>query len=77
MVATTPIRHRRRRHFHDPYRPLSFTVGAWALATAAGSSTEYASSPAPFWMVKPMDLGIIAPIATATGIPFASMPGKG
>jgi hypothetical protein len=30
--------------------------------------TEYASSPTPFWMVKLMDLGIIVPVAVATGI---------
>lgn len=30
--------------------------------------TEYASSPTPFWTVKLMDLGIIVPVAIATGI---------
>ncbi|MDQ1619243.1 MAG: hypothetical protein QOE19_1812 [Actinomycetota bacterium] len=32
------------------------------------SLTEYASSPTPFWMVKLMDLGVIVPVAVATGI---------
>jgi hypothetical protein len=32
------------------------------------SMTEYASSPTPFWLVKLMDLGIVVPIATATGV---------
>jgi hypothetical protein len=32
------------------------------------SMTEYASSPTPFWMVKLMDLGIIVPVAVATGV---------
>lgn len=32
------------------------------------SLTEYVSSPTPFWMVKLMDLGIVAPVAAATGV---------
>lgn len=32
------------------------------------SLTEYASSPTPFWLVKLMDLGIVVPAATATGV---------
>jgi hypothetical protein len=32
------------------------------------SLTEYASSPTPFWLVKLMDLGIVVPIAAATGV---------
>ncbi len=43
-------------------RPLLL---AWSDPT---SLTEYASSPTPFWLVKLMDLGIIVPIATATGV---------
>ncbi len=38
---------------------------AW---TDPASLTEYVSSPTPFWLVKLMDLGIVAPIATAVGI---------
>ena len=38
---------------------------AWSRPS---SLTEYASSPTPFWMVKLMDLGIVVPIAVATGI---------
>ncbi|MEV1143789.1 hypothetical protein [Micromonospora sp. NPDC049799] len=34
----------------------------------AASLTEYASSPTPFWLVKLMDLGIVVPVATVTGI---------
>jgi hypothetical protein len=30
--------------------------------------TEYLSSPTPFWLVKLMDLGIIAPVAVATAV---------
>lgn len=32
------------------------------------SLTEYASSPTPFWLVKLMDLGIVAPVAATTGV---------
>lgn len=32
------------------------------------SLVEYASSPTPFWLVKLMDLGIVVPLALATGI---------
>jgi hypothetical protein len=32
------------------------------------SRTEYVSSPTPFWLVKLMDLGIVAPAALATAI---------
>ncbi|HVN11614.1 MAG TPA: hypothetical protein VMT69_05950 [Kineosporiaceae bacterium] len=32
------------------------------------SLTEYASSPTPFWLVKLMDLGIVAPAAIAAGV---------
>jgi hypothetical protein len=38
---------------------------AW---TDLSSLTQNASSPTPFWIVKLMDLGIIAPAATATGV---------
>ncbi len=38
---------------------------AWSDPT---SLTDYASSPTPFWLVKLMDLGIVVPIAAATGI---------
>jgi hypothetical protein len=40
-------------------------LAAWS---DPGSMTEYASSPTPFWMVKLMDLGIVAPAAIVTGI---------
>lgn len=43
-------------------RPM---LAAW---TDPDSLTEYASSPTPFWMVKLMDLGIIAPAAIAAGV---------
>jgi hypothetical protein len=43
-------------------RPM---IAAWTDPT---SMTEYASSPTPFWLVKLMDLGIVVPIATTTGI---------
>jgi hypothetical protein len=48
--------------FGQHLRPM---LTAW---TNPGSLTEYASSPTPFWMVKLMDLGIIAPAAIATGV---------
>jgi hypothetical protein len=32
------------------------------------TSEEYLQTPTPFWLVKMMDLGIVVPIATATGI---------
>lgn len=38
---------------------------AW---TDPASLAEYASSPTPFWLVKLMDLGIVVPLATATGL---------
>ncbi|MGZ4625804.1 MAG: hypothetical protein ACXV3S_05865, partial [Kineosporiaceae bacterium] len=41
------------------------TIIAW---TDPQSLTEYASSPTPFWMVKLMDLGIIAPAAILAGV---------
>ena len=44
---------------------LRSMLAAW---TDPGSLTEYASSPTPFWMMKLMDLGIIAPAAIATGV---------
>lgn len=44
---------------------LRSAVSAWS---SPASLTEYASSPTPFWMVKLMDLGVIAPIAVVTGI---------
>lgn len=44
---------------------LPTMLTAWTDPT---SLTEYASSPTPFWTVKLMDLGIIAPVALATGI---------
>jgi hypothetical protein len=43
-------------------RPM---LAAWSHPSTL---TEYASSPTPFWMVKLMDLGIVAPAALATGI---------
>lgn len=48
--------------FGQHLRPM---LMAW---TDPGSLTEYASSPTPFWMVKLMDLGIIAAAAIATGV---------
>jgi hypothetical protein len=33
--------------------------------------TEYVSSPTPFWLVKLMDLGIVAPVAAVTGVGVA------
>ncbi|HYN97636.1 MAG TPA: hypothetical protein VES42_27675 [Pilimelia sp.] len=48
--------------FGQHLRPM---LVAWSDPT---SLTEYASSPTPFWLVKLMDLGIVVPIATATGI---------
>lgn len=44
---------------------LRSMVTAW---TDPAALTEYASSPTPFWMVKLMDLGVIAPVAVATGV---------
>jgi hypothetical protein len=44
---------------------LPSMVTAW---TAPETLTEYASAPTPFWLVKLMDLGIIVPVALATGI---------
>ena len=38
---------------------------AW---TDPGALVEYASSPTPFWLVKLMDLGVVIPAATVTGI---------
>jgi len=43
-------------------RPM---LAAW---TDRNSLTEYASSPTPLWMVKLMDLGIIAPAAITIGM---------
>jgi hypothetical protein len=40
-------------------------LAAWSRPE---SLTEYVSSPTPFWLVKLMDLGIVAPVAVATGI---------
>lgn len=40
----------------------------WTAWTDPYSLTEYASAPTPFWMVKLMDLGIVVPVAVATGI---------
>ncbi len=48
--------------FGQHLRPMLI---AWSDPT---SLTEYASSPTPFWLVKLMDLGIVVPIAIATGI---------
>jgi hypothetical protein len=48
--------------FGQHLRPM---IVAWS---DPASLTEYASSPTPFWLVKLMDLGIVAPIATAAGI---------
>lgn len=44
---------------------LRSMVTAW---TDPQSLTEYASAPTPFWLVKLMDLGIVVPVAIATGI---------
>jgi hypothetical protein len=44
---------------------LPSMVAAW---TDPYSLTEYASAPTPFWMVKLMDLGIVVPVAVATGL---------
>lgn len=44
---------------------LRTMVTAW---TDPQSMTEYASAPTPFWLVKLMDLGIVVPVAIATGI---------
>ncbi len=44
---------------------LRTVLTAW---TEPQSLTEYASAPTPFWLVKLMDLGIIVPVAVATGI---------
>jgi hypothetical protein len=48
--------------FGQHLRPM---LVAWSDPT---SLTEYASSPTPFWLVKLMDLGIVVPVAAATGI---------
>ena len=34
----------------------------------APTRTEYVSSPTPFWLVKLMDLGIVAPVAAVTAV---------
>ena len=44
---------------------LRTMLTAW---TDPQSMTEYASAPTPFWLVKLMDLGIIVPVAVATGV---------
>lgn len=44
---------------------LRTMIAAW---TDPQSLTEYASAPTPFWLVKLMDLGIVVPLAIATGI---------
>ncbi|WP_159829293.1 hypothetical protein [Arthrobacter sp. 9AX] len=44
---------------------LRSLLTAWANPAAL---TEYSSSPTPFWMVKLMDLGIIVPVAVASGV---------
>ncbi len=44
---------------------LRSMVTAW---TDPQSLTEYASAPTPFWLVKLMDLGIVVPVALATGV---------
>jgi hypothetical protein len=44
---------------------LRSMVTAWTDPTAL---TEYASSPTPFWLVKLMDLGVVVPLALATGV---------
>ena len=38
------------------------------LMGLSGAAEEYASSPTPFWLVKLMDLGIVVPVALATGV---------
>jgi hypothetical protein len=43
---------------------LPSMLAAWAEPRLL---TEYASAPTPFWLVKLMDLGIIVPVAVATG----------
>ncbi|SCE69845.1 hypothetical protein [Micromonospora mirobrigensis] len=44
---------------------LRSMVMAWSDPS---SLTEYASSPTPFWMVKLMDLGVVAPAAVVVGV---------
>lgn len=44
---------------------LPAMLTAW---TDPAAMTEYVSSPTPFWLVKLMDLGIVVPVAVATGI---------
>ncbi len=44
---------------------LRSIVLAWANPSRL---VEYASSPTPFWLVKLMDLGIVVPVALATGV---------
>lgn len=44
---------------------LSGLLDAWSDVPARA---EYLQSPTSFWLVKMMDLGIVVPIATATGI---------
>ena len=44
---------------------LPSMVTAW---TDPQSLMEYASAPTPFWLVKLMDLGIVVPVAIATGV---------
>ncbi|MCI4064492.1 hypothetical protein MRQ36_18555 [Micromonospora sp. R77] len=44
---------------------LRSMVTAW---TDPSSLTEYASSPTPFWLVKLMDLGVVAPAAVLVGV---------
>lgn len=44
---------------------LRSMITAW---TDPESLTEYVSAPTPFWLVKLMDLGIVVPVAIATGI---------
>ncbi|WP_446218642.1 hypothetical protein [Micromonospora sp. IBHARD004] len=50
---------------------LVFGLHLRSMATAwsdPGAMIEYASSPTPFWMVKLMDLGIVAPAAVVVGV---------
>ena len=44
---------------------LRSVIIAW---TEPARLVEYVSSPTPFWLVKLMDLGIVVPVALATGI---------
>lgn len=44
---------------------LRSAIIAWS---DPGRLVEYVSSPTPFWLVKLMDLGVVVPVALATGV---------